>query len=128
MRIIESKTLWLTAVIAMGIVNFWSVLYDGILSEWLMFIWLFNINFFVYSVCNNGKLLITRIENPQYNRIIADFHYSINFLKFIAIIIFIFSSVVDDLHDHIAWYIIALLLIDTMLIFIFRGKVTADVT
>ena len=127
MRIFKSKYWWLTAAtIVMGIVNLWSVLYEGILSEWLLFVWLCNINFLVYSVYNNGKLLIKRTENPRYNRIIADFHYSINFLKFIAIIIFILSSLVDDLHHYIAWYIIALIVIDTMLIIFFRNRVTAD--
>ena len=108
-------------VIAMGMVNLWSILYDGILSEWLLFVWLCNINFFVYSVCNNGKLLIKRVDKPRYNRIIADFHYSINFLKFIGMIIFILSSLVEDLHAYIAWYVITIIFIDTMLIVIFRN-------
>ncbi|HIW34400.1 MAG TPA: hypothetical protein IAA29_16595 [Candidatus Paenibacillus intestinavium] len=127
MRLLGSKYWWLTVVIAMGMVNLWSILYDGILSEWLLFVWLCNINFFVYSVCNNGKLLIKRVDKPRYNRIIADFHYSINYLKFIGLIIFILSALVDDLYAYIAWYIIALLIIDTMLIVFFRKRVTMDV-
>lgn len=122
-----SKYWWLTAVILMSGINLDSILIEDTLSEWLLFMWFLSVNFFIYSVCNNGKLLIKRVENPRYNRKVADFHYSINFLKFIAIIIFILSEVVNDLHDYLAWFVIVILFIDTMLIVIYRNRVTADV-
>ncbi|URN95554.1 MAG: hypothetical protein NAG76_04735 [Candidatus Pristimantibacillus lignocellulolyticus] len=122
-----SKYWWLTAVILMSGINLDSILIEDTLSEWLLFMWFLSVNFFIYSVCNNGKLLIKRVGNPGYNRKVADFHYSINFLKFIAMIIFILSEVVNDLHDYLAWFVIVILFIDTMLIVIYRNRVTADV-
>lgn len=122
-----SKYWWLTAAILLGGANLWSILIEDTLSEWLLFVWFFNVNFFIYSVCNNGKLLIKRTENPRYNWKVADFHYSINFLKFIAMFILILSAVMNDLHDYLAWFVIVILFIDTILIIIYRNKVTADV-
>lgn len=117
-----SKYGWLAAAVVLGILNLWSILYDNELSEWLLFAWLFNLNFFVYAVCNKGRLLIERTDPSHSIRFLSDFHYSINFLKFIAIIIFVVCALTDTLHLYVSWYIIVLLAVDTGLIIVNREQ------
>lgn len=112
---------WLLSVVIMSIILIIDFLLESSISQWLFLVWLYNLNFLVYSIFNGGEL-VTKSNDKKSVNALEGFHNSISFLKFLLIIVFLFVEMFRMKIPYFYILVVIVLILD-IAILLFRSKV-----
>lgn len=114
----KGTVLWALTALAMSAiitVEYWS---EGSVSSWLIFVWLYNINFLIYSICNDGKLILfesDRVHNSKF----SEFHFSISLVRLLMIIGLVLLELAELVNTYIYVLVLTVIVVDSVMM-IFR--------
>lgn len=114
--------LWLSLFLLVSVVVILDYREEGIVSDWLFFVWLFNLNFLTYSIYNNGNLLPKLTKQKDISKLV-NIHRAINYIKFVCMVSFIILAVTDTSIPYFNMIVyIALALDIVILLFLSKTK------
>lgn len=113
---------WLASFIIMSALIFFDFYVYSEISKWFIFVWMYNANFFVYSLINNGRLLINQ-DKKNRSSILIDFHNSLSFMKFIMIIGVVWLELAELINGYVYVWVMTILSLDIVML-IYRIRIS----
>lgn len=112
---------WLLSIVIMSIILVIDFLLEYSISPWLFFVWLYNLNFLVYSIFNGGELVM-KSNGQKSSSVLESFHNSVSFLKFLLILVFLVVEIFRMKIPYFYILVVVVLILD-IAILLFRSKV-----
>lgn len=111
----RGTVVWALFALAMSTIITVEYSLEGSVSSWLIFVWLYNINFLLYSIFNNGKLVLfqsDRVDNSKF----SDFHFSISLVKLLMIAGLVLLELAEQVNTYIYVLVLTILFVDSVMI------------